>query len=237
MSSLLSSIPYSILTLPTYDQNSTLLIAFPRVYVNDNMNNEYDSQHDHNVSLGHGHDERSELLIMLLNLARKQKKLTPTDDFFELVPPTPFDSAHGPLHQNPNLGEHENLQAHHLRPTPFRNHRSSSTGSISSQISAFSGSTNLTQWGSDTDHSDLNQSSFPGLSIDPKLFQAKPKTPTLEPERIEVLTGSTRAATAGLASKGKKRARATTQKEKDEKKKISHARKVCRVSLEIDKPD
>jgi len=167
----------------------------------------------------------------------EDKKLIITDDFFELVPPTPFDFTHGPLPHNQNLDEQETHHAHHLRPTPFRNHRSSSTGSISSQISAFSGSTNLTQWGSDTDHSDLNQSSFPGLSIDPKLFQAKPKTPTSEPEKIEVLTGSTPAATAGLATKGKKRARAPTQKEKDEKKKISHARKVCRVSLEFNIPD
>jgi hypothetical protein len=147
------------------------------------------------------------------------------DTFFEVVPPTPFDFTHAPFdqsHQQPDEnGQHHE---HHLRPSGFRNHRStSSTGSISSQISAFSSNTSLTQWGSESDtHSEFTQSSFSGFAVDPKLFQAQVKEPT--PEQ-ECLTAKPEIKDE-LAPKTKKRARASTQQDKDEKKKISHARKV-----------
>jgi len=152
------------------------------------------------------------------------------DDFFEVVPPTPFDFSHGPfLHdQSQALGnDNEHAQAHHLRPNPFRNHRSSSSGSISSQISGYSGTTSKTQWGSDTDHSDLAGQ----LSVDPKLFRAKVKALTPELVKLEVkLASPPVVAPASVPVKGKKRARTASQKdrekEKEDKKKISHARKV-----------
>ena len=155
-----------------------------------------------------------------------EKAADTADDFFEVVPPTPFDFSHGPfLHVQSQTESDLDAHAHHLRPSPFRNHRSSSSGSISSQISGFSGTTNNTQWGGDTDHSDLAAH----LSVDPKLFQARIKTPTPEPERIEVLV-ETASAPVAVPVKGKKRQRTASQKErekeKEDRKKISHARKV-----------
>jgi hypothetical protein len=147
------------------------------------------------------------------------------DDFFEVVPPTPFDFTHGPHDQSHQDQYTDSLQhTHHLRPSAFRGHRSaSSTGSISSQISALSSNTSLTQWGSESDsHSDFAQSAFSGFAIDPKLFQAQVKDQT--PEQ-ECLTAKPRIQ-EDTAPKPKKRARTSTQQDKDEKKKISHARKV-----------
>lgn len=152
------------------------------------------------------------------------------DDFFVVVPPTPFDFSHGPfLHDQSQALENDDghTQAHHLRPNPCRNHRSSSSGSISPQISGHSGTTSKTQWGSDTDHSDLSGQ----LSVDPKLFQAKVRTHTPVLVKLEVKIDSTPiVAPASVPVKAKKRARTASQKEKEkekeDKKKISHARKV-----------
>jgi hypothetical protein len=149
------------------------------------------------------------------------------DHFFEVVPPTPFDLANGSFQQNDHNAQPQEL-ATHLQPTAFRNHRSCSSGSISSQISGVSGTTtNLTQWGSDTDqYSDLPNSTFDGISVDPKLFQAKIKTPSPE---LHVELEPSPAPAAKSTGKVKRRAR-THRKDKDEesdeKKKISHARKV-----------
>jgi ribosomal protein L12E/L44/L45/RPP1/RPP2 len=67
--------------------------------------------------------------------------------------------------------------------------------------------------------------------VDPKLFQAKVRTPTPELVKLEVHPVSTPiVAPAATPAKGKKRARTASQKEKEkekeDKKKISHARKV-----------
>jgi hypothetical protein len=199
------------------------------------MNNHHDWQQTYDPSTI-DQSERSEFRFFHF-FVLKQKKLIPVDDFFEVVPPTPFDFTHGPfLHdQSQVLGnDNERSQANHLRPNPFRNHRSSSSGSISSQISGYSGTTNHTQWGSDTDHSDLAVQ----LSVDPKLFQAKARTPTPELVKLEVKIDSTPIlAPASAPVKGKKRARTASQKEKEkekeDKKKISHARKVSLLHLMI----
>jgi len=67
--------------------------------------------------------------------------------------------------------------------------------------------------------------------VDPKLFQAKVRTPTPELVKLEVKVDATPIlAPASVPVKGKKRARTASQKEKEkekeDKKKISHARKV-----------
>jgi len=67
--------------------------------------------------------------------------------------------------------------------------------------------------------------------VDPKLFQAKVRTPTPELVKLEVKVDSTPVLVCAVApAKGKKRARTASQKEKEkekeDKKKISHARKV-----------
>jgi hypothetical protein len=74
------------------------------------------------------------------------------------------------------------------------------------------------------------------LSVDPKLFQAKIKTPSPLLQAVEVISESTPVvAPAPAPANGKKRARTTSQKdkekEKEDKKKISHARKVRRSLL------
>jgi hypothetical protein len=196
------------------------------------MNNHDWQQHTYDGS-AIDQRERSEFLVPVTSLSSK-KEADISDDFFEVVPPTPFDFSHGPfLHdQSQVLGnDNEQSQAHHLRPNPFRNHRSSSSGSISSQISGYSGTTNQTQWGSDTDHSDLAVQ----LSVDPKLFQAKARTPTPELVKLEVKIDSTPVVAPVAPTKGKKRARTASQKEKEkekeDKKKISHARKVSLLNL------
>ena len=74
--------------------------------------------------------------------------------------------------------------------------------------------------------------------MDPKLFQAKARTPTPELVKLEVHPVSTPiVAPVATPAKGKKRARTASQKEKEkekeDKKKISHARKVSLVHLII----
>ena len=72
--------------------------------------------------------------------------------------------------------------------------------------------------------------------MDPKLFQAKARTPTPELVKLEVKVDSTpNIAPASVPVKGKKRAKTASQKEKEkekeDKKKISHARKVGLLHL------
>jgi len=75
--------------------------------------------------------------------------------------------------------------------------------------------------------------------VDPKLFQAKVRTPTPELVKLEVKVASPPIiAPTSVPVKGKKRARTANQKEKEkereDKKKISHARKVspwCRFMV------
>lgn len=148
-----------------------------------------------------------------------------SDDFFQVVPPTPFDfgndNGNGHHHDlghevnyyHPQESDHDaNNHTHHLRPTSIRSHRSTSHASISSSLSVFSSNT---QWGSESEITDGSIE----YHVDPRLFQTQPKEKEEEEAAaIEVL--------ASPAPPKKKTKKARTAEEKAERKKVSHARKV-----------
>lgn len=100
----------------------------------------------------------------------------------------------------------EFAHSHHLRPTSHRSHRSTSAGSISSAYS------NFTQWGSESDYTEAGQQNQP-VHIDPKLFQPKERS---EDEAVEEAPPP--------AKKKSRKAKAVADKE--DRKRVSHARKV-----------
>ncbi len=139
------------------------------------------------------------------------------DDFFQIVPATPRNLA-GPLPIAPVFD-------HHLQPSnssySLRSHRSiSSVGSLDSNASAYSG---MTRWSTITgsesvssgaDRCDMNHSRGPSLSIDPKLFRMKEKSP----EQVDEMPT---AVPDVMKPPPKKR-----KPSDPDRKKISHARKV-----------
>ena len=170
-----------------------------------------------------------------------------SDDFFQLVPPTPKAQL-GALQEDNSHGYTQPTYAHHLRPSgstfSLRTHRSmSSVGSMDSHISGLSGATRWsTLTGSDSISSETDFEAFPrpvnkpnlntipshgrvsSLSIDPKLFQAREKSP----EEVgsegdeELATAVPPVLKAAPVTPKKKRAKEDGEK----KKKTSHARKV-----------
>ncbi|KAK4685918.1 hypothetical protein P7C73_g4215, partial [Tremellales sp. Uapishka_1] len=148
------------------------------------------------------------------------------DDFFQLVPPTPNSHITNLRGSGPEQDTApSSAQYHHLRPTTLKSHRSmSSVGSIDSQQSGYSA---ISRWstmtGSDSlpSETDFSRSEArrPSLAIDPKVFQ--PKSRPSFPDEDEAEEMQTAVPKTARKTKGKPQAQA----EKDEKKKISHARK------------
>ena len=147
--------------------------------------------------------------------------LMKADGFFSIVPRTPLS---GPL---PTQSQSDR----HIRPSDssysLRSHRSvSSVGSLDSHASIFSGMTGMTRWstmtGSDSvssgpDPFDGFQARTASLSIDPNLFRMK-----TSPDEVDEMPTAVPPAvkSASTSKKGKAQTLA-------ERKKVSHARKVC----------